>query len=191
LEKVNEFFDCLNGRHSLQCIKTKNGNLAPYRSVNDPRFKKLEDFLLYLNDWKKEVFSLPGLKNEERAAMLLSTQTLKGIAMTVRGFIGVAKFLLGDTVRTKFLMAGVFNQDPLEQYFSKHRAALGGSRNPTYYQYQRNQVNLHILRGLRFKRARGNTTEISSNSTPGNEPLPKRRKVNRSLQETFQASVPF
>lgn len=187
LEKVNEFFDCLNGRHSRQWIKTKNKNLAPYRSDNDPRFKTLEDFLVYLDTWKKEVHSIPNLTKEEKAAMLLSPQTLKGIEITVRGFIGVTKFLL-NTAKTKFIMAGVFNQDPLEQYFSKHRAALGGSRNPTYYDFQRNQVALHIFRGLRFKRARGNTDDSSAHhftTTIDVAPLPKRKKVCRSLENMF------
>ena len=58
---VNEWFDCLNGAFSLHGVRLRNPNLNPYRSLEDPRFRKLEDFLQYLSDWKEEVYSLDAL----------------------------------------------------------------------------------------------------------------------------------
>lgn len=95
--------------------------------------------------------------------MQLSHQTLVGIEMTVRGFTAAAKYLLTPVEEggagTKFLMAGAFSQDALEQYFSKQRAACGGNRNPTEAMYLRNVGSLHLQRNMKLKRTRGNVTE--------------------------------
>ena len=183
----NEFFDCLNGKHSSQHIKKKNANLAPYWSPEDERFQKLREVLAYLDKWKEEVDSA-NLKREEQAAMMLSAQTRLGIEMTVRGFIGVTQYLLKPVAEggagTKFILAGVFSQDVLEMYFSKQRAACGGNRNPTERQYLQNVGSLHLQRGLKMKRPNGNVSDSHSTAQEiiEEESLPKRKKsARRSL----------
>lgn len=75
--------------------------------------------------WEDEVDNSK-VKANEKEKMLLSRQTLEGIYITVNGFIGAVKYML--SIGAKFINARVFCQDPLEQYFSKQRAA-GGAQN--------------------------------------------------------------
>ena len=123
---------------------------------------------------------------EERAAMLLS-----GIEMTIRVFVGVAHYLLKSPkdggAGVRFLMAGAFSQDGLEQYFSQQRRACGGSRNPTMDQFLRNQNKLHLLRGLKIKRIGANTEgaeEENASTAVLSAKLPKIRRVRRKLAAT-------
>lgn len=181
--KCNEFFDCLNGKHSSEAIKTKKDDLAPYTSTNDQRFEKLQRFLDYLKEWEDEAREIEP-KREKRAAMLLSLPTRVGIEITVRGFTAAVKYLLTPVSEggagCKFIMAGVFNQDGLEQYFSKQRGLCGSNRNPTADQFLRNQNKLHLLQGLKAKR-KGSNTEGSEDATLIGAPLAKRRKVRKPL----------
>lgn len=183
LTLCNEFFDCLNGKHTAESIKTKKENLAPYTSPDDQRFNKLQKFLDYLNEWEKEARAAEP-KSEKRAPMLLSLPTRVGIEITVRGFTAAVKYLLTPVSEggagCKYIMAGVFNQDGLEQYFSKQRGLCGSNKNPTADQFLRNQNKLHLLQGLRTKR-KGANTEGSQDSTLSATPLAKRRKPNRPL----------
>lgn len=183
MKTFNEFFDCLNGKHSSQHLKDKKPNLAPYRSPGDERFSKLKEVLVYLDNWKKEVESVT-TKKEERAAMMLSAQTRVGIEMTIRGFIGVTKYLLEPVANggagTRFIMAGVFSQDVLEIYFSKQRAACGANRNPNERQYLQNVASLHLQRNLRMKRPNANVLDChAAADIIDEEPLPKRKKTAR------------
>jgi len=60
---INDWFDCLNGAFSTHGTKTRNPNLDPYRSEDDPRFKFLEDVLQYLSDWKELVHAVENAMN--------------------------------------------------------------------------------------------------------------------------------
>lgn len=151
--------------------------------MEDERFKKLEDYLTYLREWKEEVAALSGYTPEEKAAMLLSPQTLRGIEMTVRGFKGALDFLLSPEVGTKFIMARVFCQDNLEQYFSQQRAACGGSNNPDKLRFMHNMNNKHIHGQLGIKKRKGNTEDIDGRELPCT-PLRKRSKIARKCLVT-------
>lgn len=86
----------MNGKHSFQSKKTNNDNLAKYTLENmEIRFDILRKFLIYLQEWKEEAHQSTSRK-EDRAAMMLSSQTLTGIEMTIRSFIAVATYLLND-----------------------------------------------------------------------------------------------
>lgn len=142
----------------------------------------MDDYLQYIHDWKKEVNSLPGYTKEQKAAMLLSPQTQRGIEMTIRGFKGALSFLF--SVNTKFVMARVFCQDILEQYFSQQRGACGGNRNPDKLKFMENMNALHIQSHIGIKKRKGNTTaeDVQLNCAP----LPKKPKPSRSsLLEKF------
>jgi hypothetical protein len=53
-EMVDSYFDCLNVRSTTEHMRRRKPLLAPYTSVNDPRFIWLEnDSLGYLRDWKE------------------------------------------------------------------------------------------------------------------------------------------
>lgn len=174
----------MNGKHTSESIKTRKEDLAPYTSVNDHRFKKLQDFLDYLKEWEEEAKAAEK-KKEKRAALMLSLPTRVGIEITIRGFTAAVKYLLTPTSEggagCKFIMAGVFNQDGLEQYFSKQRGLCGGNKNPTADQFLRNQNKLHLLQGLKTKKKGANTEGCQDPTLADAAPLPKRRKTSRPL----------
>jgi len=177
----NKFFDVLNGAHSSQHIRTRNENLAPYTSVDDPRLTWLEeDFLKYLNDWEAQVESeckRMGLNAQQQEKMLLSRQTRQGLEIAVRGFTGATTFLLKEGA--DFVNARTFSQDHLEQHFSLQRAGGGGSSNPQCSPVftLSKQVSLSIQRDLGVKR-KGNVSEGGELADLSNEPLPKRPRKN-------------
>jgi len=53
----------------------------------------LENFLKYLEEWKKEVDAMD-LTSAEKEKRMLSRQTLDGIERTVRAFTGAIKFIM-------------------------------------------------------------------------------------------------
>ncbi|KAE8740549.1 hypothetical protein FOCC_FOCC013930 [Frankliniella occidentalis] len=200
IEKVNEWFDCLNGAHSSQGKKTNNPNLAPYTSENDVRFETLDRFLEYLNEWEEEAknsnqsFNSTVVGNntvancneseiedgnfnpeEETPASkrIMSKQTIDGIRMTVLAFKPLVVFLLREGV--SFINARVFCQDPLEQHFSKIRAGQGGSNNPNVGQFLNRNRTLHTIGQLGMRKRKGNSGEDGSTVEVTTETLPKKR----------------
>lgn len=172
LGRFNELVDNLNGAHSAQHKKLNNPRLAPYESTNDFRFEELIQFWKYMQDWREEVNALPNMSKEDKAAKLLSVQTLKGLEITIRSFICCTKFLLRNG--TKFIMARVFQQDPIEHYFSQQRGALGGSRNPDCAAYYRNVGLIHVQGKMKMKRKGSNTEHVQGDEEEYSRPLKKR-----------------
>lgn len=118
------------------------------------------------------------------AKKILSHQTLKGIEMTTRAFIGCVKFLLKEG--TVFINARIFSQDPLEQHFSKQRMGGGGSTNPNLQKFLWKNRAIHIKGQLGMKRARGNTTEVDNcHVVVTEEPLVKRQIVRSGNEVIF------
>ncbi|XP_034236665.1 uncharacterized protein LOC117642519 isoform X2 [Thrips palmi] len=169
----DKFFDNLNGAHSEMGKRTANSRLSPYTSTEDWRFEELLTFEKYLMDWEKEVGNLK-LNQAAKAKCLLSHQTLEGIYITINAFIGAVKFMLD--IGAKFINARVFCQDPLEQYFSKQRAAGGGKSNPTVVSFLNADKKISIHRDLNVKRKGVNTSEASKMMEASDEPLPKRKR---------------
>lgn len=182
IEKVNDFFDMLNGCYFSEGLEKKNENLHPYTSASDPRLGKLEDFLQYLDQWKRQVNSVPRVADKTKAMYFISPQTHVGIEMTVRSFIAVIKSLLptegGPT--GKYIMARVFNQDKLEQYFMKQRSRCGGSQNPNEAEFFRNMNAMYVCGKVSGEGRRGNTEGQSESVPCDSTPVPK-RKVQRGL----------
>ncbi|KAK3910721.1 Transposable element P transposase [Frankliniella fusca] len=203
IEKVNDWFDCLNGAHTSIAQKKKNPNLAPYTIYH--RFGLLEDFLNYLDTWQDEAANPnqsyssnvddsmvvdadnpgdadiseiedPSEEVTKASSRQLSSQTLEGIRITTLAFKPLVQFLLAEG--TKFINARVFSQDPLEQQFSKIRAGHGGSSNPNLHQGLRKIKGLGELGELGMRKRKGNAGEDNSEIKVTNEPLLK-RKCNR------------
>ena len=197
----NKFFDCLNGAYRDQDIRTKNKNLAAYRSANDRRLAWLgvpnpkvegqeydpEDseklkipFLKYLEDWNDQVQRL-AIDAKLKEKCKLAHQTLYGIEMSIRGIAGSIRYLSEELSEPpKFILAKIFSQDPLEQHFSQQRSARGGSRNRNYAQFQSKQVSAAVERDMGIKCRRGNSSEITRKGMEvSDEPLPKRRQTSR------------
>lgn len=148
---MDQFFDCLNSRHLFEADHTRNPDLLPYRNINDPRFDFLQTtFLGYLADWKASVEGRQDgnitYTKADRQKMFLSHQTFKGLVMTVHGFVGAARYLLGHGV--KFILANKFCQDPLEEHFGRHRAMGRTADNPTLLQFGHQENSLRMQRQL-------------------------------------------
>lgn len=162
-----------NGSHRMQWIHSNKPNLAPYTKVTDKRFAEFESKLKYLKDWRQEVYASPKKTEAQKKAMILAQQTLDAWEMICLAMPACIKFLLNEG--TKFVMARVFCQDPLEQHFSKQRASCGGNKNPNVAAYLHNESTIHLQGKLRLKR-RGANTE-TSRLVLDDTPLPKRKKV--------------
>ncbi|KAE8740774.1 hypothetical protein FOCC_FOCC013698 [Frankliniella occidentalis] len=107
----------------------------------------------------------------------LSHQTLEGIEIAARGFIGAVKFLLREGV--KKINARVFCQDPIEQFFSKQRYKGGRNPTPNSQQFFNNQVLIHNQgeMGSRMSFGTGNTEVANERLHITCEKLPKRKSL--------------
>jgi len=184
---INDFFDCLNGAHSSEALKTNNDRLAPYTSVDDPRFVFLREFLTYLKEWEEEIDQLE-ISDEEKKRRLLSRETLEGIERTVKGFEGFVKYVLPKRKDPKegFIMARIVEQDSLEHYFGDQRMCGGGNRHPTVARFLENQNMMEAKGTLGLRAIAGRNcrkTKEPMDASILNEPLPKRPKpeARRSL----------
>lgn len=146
--KCDKFFDDVNGAHSAMGKRTENPRLAPYTSVDDWRFGELRSFENYLLDWETEVKNSK-LPDSAKEKCLVSRQTLEGIYITINSFIGAVKFML--STGAKFINGRAMCQDPLEQYFSKQRAAGGGKNNPTVLSFLNAESKIAIHRDLNVR----------------------------------------
>ena len=97
--------------------RKRNALLAPYRSTTDSRFDWLENvFLKYLADCLSSTQTRAGsFTPDQRAKMLLSIQTYKGLQITVKSVVQLTKFLLGEGFEG--VLTERFCQDDVEEYF--------------------------------------------------------------------------
>lgn len=178
---MNRFFDCLNGMREkgeeeseheeefLQSQETPDfGNCeeegdsekdkAPYCDPEDKRFEfLLEKVLGYFEEWKNEILTRPGVHTKaELNAMIITHQALGALEITVRGIIGSIKFMLTKT-GAPAVSARVFNQDPLEQYFSGVRRSGGDNRQPNLKRVLDTRLNLTAQGQLSMMSTKGNT----------------------------------
>ncbi|KAK3916147.1 Transposable element P transposase [Frankliniella fusca] len=168
-----------------------------------------EDFQKYLDDWKAEVESrkdtslmsdlgvqplagddsfhalndsqTEGDQEEDASSRnLLPHQTLRGIEMSWKSFIGATTFLLRNGVT--FINARILCQDPLEQNFGRQRMAGGGSNNPNFHQYLHKQRGFSTIGALCAANKMGNTEVVKEDdeSVCSSEPLPKRKPTGTS-----------
>ena len=116
-EMTNDFFDCLNVWSFHEHERKRNALLAPYRSSTDVQFDWLENvFFKYLSDWFSSTQTRPGMYTpEQRAQMFLSTQTYKGLQITIKSVVQVTKFLVGEGCEGA--LTERFCQDDVEEYF--------------------------------------------------------------------------
>ena len=128
-------------------------------------------------NWKKQVSAMP-ISQKEKEKMLPPQPTMNGLEISIRGIEGATRYFLEEG-EGKFVMARVYSQDPLEQYFGKQRMGGGGSRNPNAAQFMQKQVSLAIQKDLGVRTRGGNSTEESVGMSISDEPLPKRRKVEK------------
>ena len=76
------------------------------------------------------------------------------------------------------MLTDKFNQDPLEEHFSKQRGSLGGNENPDAIQYGETERKLQAAKLDSIRVMRGNTSGRKSEKIDIHDetPLPKRKK---------------
>ncbi|KAJ8048790.1 hypothetical protein HOLleu_01252 [Holothuria leucospilota] len=135
IQNVNRFFDFLNVSKRFQSQRTRNDDLEPYCSVDDPRLKWLKDgFLKFLKDRASEGEQIPDLSKTERGRLCLSKATLTGCHITVHSFIEICQKLL-KIEGVEYILSDKFNQDPIEEFFGKQRSAGGHHDIPSLEQF--------------------------------------------------------
>ena len=176
---MDNFFDIVNVRNPNEHITKAKPFLAPFTSVNDPRFSWLRNvFLKYFTDWLESIEHCPGNFNRTaRSSMFIAWQTFEGLKLTVNSIIESVQFLLNNGVNG-YVLTERFCQDPLENYFGRQRAMGSRKDNPSLRDigYHDNTIrNQKVFRPI----AAGNVgdqamVEIS------NEPLPCRKKPRKN-----------
>ncbi|ELT86972.1 hypothetical protein CAPTEDRAFT_200167, partial [Capitella teleta] len=138
---TDRFFDCLNGISLTDNKFDRRG----YTSVDDARFKFLDDFLIYLRDWKNlvEAKKAENLTASERNRMFISAPTYNGIRVTVQSFVEVTRYLLQHGCA--FVLPRKMCQDPLEEHFGRHRSQQRRCSNPTLYQFGKQAADPTML----------------------------------------------
>ena len=84
----------------------------------------------------------------------------------------------------KFVLSAKLNQDPIENFFSKQRAAGGRSDNPTLHQFCLNTVSLRVQGSAALEPVRGNCRPRKRNLediVELNTPLPKRPRKSKRV----------
>jgi len=193
-EVMNEFFDIMKGAHSYQAHRERNKNFEPFRSVNDPGFQRLHEIWKYFEDWQSESYRAAEedlrKKNEkitkqrvqaEAHKRTISTESMDGLERTIKAFTGAMKFVLKkgeDGLSQLYVMAKAFQQDDLENYFSKVRSRLGGNRHPDLSEFLLCHARLHAQSKLYFRGSKRSNAKVRSDSLKLSElsrPVPKRR----------------
>ena len=127
----------------------------------------LDFFLIQLlNTLHKHVFNLNTKPSFHSHSFLVSE---------VPSFVELAKLLLSSGV--KYFLSEKLNQDPLEEYFSKQRAAGGSWDNPTVEQFGHNMLSLYVASTSAKASKKGNVRKRNrpEDIVLDNTPLPKRK----------------
>ena len=207
IRMVNKFFDCLNGAHESQHVKTRNANLKPHSDEADERFDWLENvFLRYIVDWRKQAtedceklkqqrkgekmkkqgeqskLSRGQIRDEDPKRRMLSLQTQQGIEMAIKSFSGATRYLIQVAKMSNdpiFINARAFSQDHLDNYLSRQRAAGGGSSNPNVFRLLGNLVSIGLQRELGLAQKKGSNAPETAEADLDSEPLPKRARPSK------------
>ena len=104
---------------------------APFSSTDDPRLSWLKNqFLKYFEDWLGSLEERTGAYTKfEEQKMFISSQTCKGLKITVHSVIELVKFLIIDKVL--YVLTERFCQDPLENYFGNQCSSGAQKDDPS------------------------------------------------------------
>ena len=171
---MDKFFDYLNVKNTKECILKQKPDLKSYPSVDDIRFKWLDEFLEYFQLWKESIEERPGnFIANAKSNTILSWQTYEGLLVTVHSFKEVCKYLLENGVT--YVLSERFCQDDLENYFGRQRAIGRRRDNPSVKEVGYNDNTIKSQFSVRP--IAGNVQgQVGKFNVIENEPLPKRMK---------------
>ena len=175
---VDSFFDCLNVRSKTEHQRKRKPFLAPYTSVNDPKFAWLETtFLGYLREWKQSIANCPGnFSKNAKSRMFISWQTFEGFQITVNSAVEATKFLLNEGM--EYVLTERFCQDPVEEYFGNQRKLGRRSDNPDIKTFGYNSNTIWVQRAVSCQsgNTRGRKDRSKAWVNVSNDPVPKKKK---------------
>ena len=102
---LDKLFDCFDGRNTTEHITKRKPFLKPYCSIDDARFKWLDEFIQYFKLWKDSIEERNDANYTEntRSQMFISRQSYEGLQITVLSFKEICKFLLEHGVPCKVI----------------------------------------------------------------------------------------
>ncbi|CAC5406376.1 THAP9 [Mytilus coruscus] len=164
------------GLRLLPKITYKHLHLTPILRMRDKFAVQWleEDFLGFMDRWEQEGRDQPNLTAKEKKQLCLSRETLEGIRITVKSFVNLAKELL-RLPNFRFLLSERFNQDPLEEYFSKQRDMGGRCDNPTVRQFQHNALKLQVAGAPAVMASTRGNCQVRRNESAIATPLQRRK----------------
>jgi hypothetical protein len=99
---------------------------------------------------------------------------LRYFLISVTSFVELAKNLLYEGA--PYILSARFNQDPLEQYFSKQRAIAGARENPDVQSFGYNHLKLVVAGSGAVRAATKGNTSQEETAAVMMQPVPKRLK---------------
>ena len=78
---------------------------------------------------------------------------------SVQSFVALTKELLQEE-GVEYVLSERFNQDPIEEYFSKQRGLGGGSDNPSVLEFNRRALRIQLAGAAVRASLSGNCTNI-------------------------------
>ena len=80
----------------------------------------------------------------------------------------------------RFILTEKFTQDPLEEYFSKHRGFCGRNDNPSVQQFRENALKMQVCSSstVRASVYANCTARLNNDGQIPDTPLEKRRRIS-------------
>ena len=174
---MDTFFDIMNIRDTRSHEYKRKPALAPFSSVNDPRFSWLRNvFLKYFEDWLVSISQRPGnFSRNAQSKMFITHQTYEGLKLSVHSITEAVQFLLQHQVR--YVLTEHFCQDPLENYFGHQRAGGARKDNPSVYDFGYND---NAIRNQKvFRPIAGGNVQDEGMVDFCNDPVPCRKRAKK------------
>ena len=105
-----------------QHIRLKHPDKAPYRSVDDPRLKWLEEFVNDLEKWNRIWYET----EEDGSDNFFTKETWEAIRLTTLATVDTVRYLLEDC-KFDYVLTRRFSTDNVERLFANVRAMGGGN----------------------------------------------------------------
>ena len=146
-------------RHTSSLVKIFR-DLRPIKCITDPRLNELSEVLEWFVKWEKHIKSCSELREKEKRACLMSSESSFDLQSCIIGFIQLVDLHLQETSKVP-IIPGELNSDIIENNFCQQRALYNGANaNPDYYQYAKTQ-NAIVL---------GQSLLSNKSNTGGREP---------------------
>lgn len=129
VQRVNDYFDCLNSR-----VLTDKNPMKCALQINNIVWNKLKEMQVYLKNVKYQGNNI---------------YCLDGLLQTIEAMFGLVEDLFTDHTDTFFFLTSRVNQDPLENLFACVRAKGGNCRNPSVNEFNiiiAKLISLHIFK---------------------------------------------